>query len=139
MNARTLVRYLIEDTGMFVSAVLTPESRRKLLQRVPPAHLNVYAHHMTMAHNPDAKTLAYYQKMEGQRIPLAVVAMATDEQGQAVLVGGESENDHPHITISCAEGVSPVYSNELLANSDLDHVLLFTVEADVIIEPLGSD
>jgi hypothetical protein len=38
-----------------------------------------------------------------------------DEKGQAVLVEGfPSENKHPHITISCIEGVPPKYSNELV-------------------------
>jgi hypothetical protein len=141
MNALTLVQRLLEDrTNMFVSAVLTPESQRRLLERVPPVHPVVYAHHVTMAFNPDAETLARYQSMEGQRIRVPVTAVCVDEKAQAVLVGVESENEYPHITVSVAEGVKPAYSNELLAaqRADLQHVNIFTLEADVVIEPLDS-
>lgn len=139
MKAPALVRYLLEDTGMFVSAVLTPESRRRLLEMVPPVHPNVYAHHVTLAHDPDAETLAKYQPLEGQRLRIPVTAVAVDDKGQAVLVGADSENEFAHVTISCAEGVPPVYSNELMAKADPWHVSIFTLEADVVIEPLDSE
>ena len=139
MNAAILVRWLLEDrTNMFVSAVLTPESHWRLLQRVPPIHPIVYAHHVTMAFKPEGDRLARYQALEGQRIKVPVTAVCMDDKAQAVLVGVESENEYPHITISVAEGVKPVYSNELLATqrADLQHVNIFTLEADVVIEPL---
>jgi len=132
---------LLEDrSGMFVSAVLTPESRSRLLAMVPPVHPVVYAHHVTMAFNPDAEALERYRQMEGQRIRVPVTAVCADEKAQAVLVGVESENDYPHITVSVAEGVKPVYSNELLVaqHADLQHVNIFSLEADVVIEPLDT-
>ena len=138
MNAEDVVRRLLESTGMVVHAVLTPESQRRLLRAVPPVHPVVYAHHVTMAFNPDEATLARYQPMAGQRLRVPVVAVALDDKAQAVLVGVESENDYPHITISVAEGVGPVYSNDLLASADHQHVPLFTLEADVVIEPLEA-
>jgi len=141
MTAQEVVNHLLEDkTGMFVSAVLTPESRSRLLAMVPPYHPNVYAHHVTLAHNPEPEVLERYRSLEGQRIRVPVTAVCTDDKGQAVLVGADSENEYPHITISCAEGVAPVYSNELLAaqHADLQHVNIFTLEADVVIEPLDT-
>lgn len=122
---------------MFVSAVLTPESHSRLLAAVPPVHPVVYAHHATMAFNPDMETFERYRVLEGQRIRVPVTAVAVDDKAQAVLVGIESENDYPHITISCAEGVKPRYSNDLFTVTDLQHVNVFTLEADVVIEPLS--
>lgn len=136
-SASDAVRSLLEEkSGMFVSAVLTDRSRALLLRRVPPAHANVFAHHVTMAFDPDPVVLARYQQMEGRRLRIPVVAVAVDDKAQAVLVGAESENEHPHITISTAEGVKPVYSNELFEHADQYHVPIFTVEAVVVIEPL---
>lgn len=141
MNADTLVLRLLEEhTDMFVSAILTPESHRRLLEKVPPVHPVVYAHHVTMAYKPEPDALERYRAMEGLRIKVPVAAVCVDEKGQAVLVGVESENEYPHITISTAEGVEPVYSNELLASqhADLQHVNIFTLEAVVTIEPLET-
>lgn len=134
---RSIVSRMLEDSsGVFVSAVLTEASRSRLLAAVPPVHPRVYAHHVTMAFNPDETTLAYYRQFEGQRIRVPVTAVAVDDKAQAVLVGVESENDYPHITVSVAEGVKPVYSNELMTRVDLQHVPIFTLEADVVIEQL---
>lgn len=141
MNALTVVLCLLEDrTNMFVSAVLTPQSQRRLLERVPPVHPTVYAHHVTLAYNPEPDALARYRPLEGTRIKVPVTAVCVDDKGQAVLVGVDSENEYAHITISCAEGVAPGYSNELLAaqHADMQHVNIFTLEADVVIEPLES-
>ena len=140
MTAGTVVKQLLEDgTNMLVSAVLTPASHRRLLRMVPPVHPVVYAHHVTLAYNPDAATLKRYRRMEGQRLKVPVTAVGSDDKGQAVLVGVDSENEFPHITISVAEGVEAKYSNELLAAqfNDLQHVNIFTLEAVVTIEPLS--
>jgi hypothetical protein len=41
-----------------------------------------------------------------------------DEKRDAlILENPKSNNKYPHITLSVAEGVSPVYSNELIANA----------------------
>ena len=139
MVSQSIIKRLLEDgPDMFVSAVLTEESRDLLLKRVPPYHPRIYAHHVTMAFKPDPTTLEYYRQMEGQRIRIPVTAVALDDKAQAVLVGADSENESPHITISLAEGIKPVYSNDLLGRGDLQHIPIFTVEAVVVIEPLSS-
>lgn len=131
-----IIETLLDGQDMFVSAVLTPESQTLLLKRVPPIHEKVYAHHVTMAYKPDPVTLEYYRQFEGKPLRIPVVATAQDDKAQAVLVGAESENDYPHITISTADGVAPAYSNTLLKTVDINHVPIFTVEAIVTIEPL---
>lgn len=137
MSADTTIE-TIPDDGMFVSAVLTPGSREELLRRFQPAHAIVHAHHVTMAYKPDAETLEYYRKFEGKRLRIPVIAFAADDKALAVLVGAESENDFPHITISVAEGVEARYSNDLLRDNKFQQIPIFTVEADVVIEPLSS-
>jgi len=141
MKALTVVQRLLEDrTNMFVSAVLTPQSHRRLLEMVPPVHPVVYAHHVTLAFNPEPDVLERYRPLEGQRIKVPVTAVCVDDKAQAVLVGVDSENEYPHITISVVEGVEAKYSNELLASqhADLQHVNIFTLEAVVTIEPLET-
>ena len=136
MNADAIVSLLLETTGMFVSIVLTPASRAELLRRVPPVHPDVKADHVTLAFDPDPGTLKYYQGMVGKRVRVPVTAVAADAKGQAVLVGADSQNEYPHITISVADGVDAVYSNELLATGGWDHLHVFTLEGDVVIAPL---
>jgi len=71
----------------------------------------------------------------GQTVTLRVIGMAQDERCQAVKVeipdGLLCLNDNPHITVSCADGTAPKYSNELLAAAELEPlelVLTGTVE-----------
>ncbi len=46
---------------------------------------------------------------------MKVIGRAWDEKGDALLVeNAKSSNKYPHVTLSCAEGVSPVYSNQLI-------------------------
>lgn len=136
-EAQQLVELLLDETsGMFISAVLTPESQRLLLEHVPPVHEWVKAHHMTISFNPPmSRWLHYYRQAVGKPMVLRVYGQAQDEKAQAVLVEGETENKIPHITISCASGVSPVYSNELLARGH-EPLEPFTVEAIIEAEEL---
>ena len=127
---------LQEAAPVIVMAVLTPESHKLLLERIPAKHATVYAHHVTLAYKPSPEVLAKYQPMAGERIQLPVTAEVSDDKGQAVLVGADSENEYPHCTISCAEGVRPVYSNELFDKVDWIHIPIFSIEAVVEIQPL---
>ena len=137
MNAGLLIHWLLEDaTNTFVSAVLTPASQSRLLRAVPPVHPTVFAHHATIAFKPEAADLERYLEMHGQPVRIPVTAVAVDDKAQAVLVGIDSENEYPHITISVAEGVKPVYSNELMASADLQHIPIFTLEATIVVEAL---
>jgi len=92
-----------------------------------------------MAFKPDAQTLERYKSLEGERLRIPVFGFASDEKAQAVLVGAKSENQFPHITISVADGVEARYSNDMLKAAKFQEVIpIFTVEADVVIEPLES-
>ena len=135
--AELLVHWLLDaQSGVFVSATLTPESQALLLERVPPVHPFVHAHHMTIAFDPPVERFTeVYQPMIGQEIRLRVVGVAQDEKGQAVRVEAQSENPNPHITVSCADGVPAKYSNELLSKG-WNPVSHFELQATVQAVPL---
>jgi hypothetical protein len=77
-----------------------------------------FAHHMTVKFKPTEEDVIAFSPIIGQEVKLQVVGYAADDKGQAVLVNSElkSNNANPHITISCATGITPVYSNELLSS-----------------------
>jgi hypothetical protein len=101
----------IEYTALFV------DSPEKLLQMFPAKHLKVFAHHSTNWYKPTSS-----EGLEiGNKSLLKIIGQASDLKGFAVLVeNAKSKNKFPHITISCAEGVAPVYSNELLEIASKD-------------------
>ena len=105
---------------VYVGAFLTPESKRALLSAIPAQHGQVFAEHCTLWFKPSAEELAQYTL--GQKINLKTQIHVFVGKGQAVSVvvphDVPCKNQHPHITISCAPGTGPVYSNELLAQAD---------------------
>jgi hypothetical protein len=79
------------------------------------SHPVVYCDHATIAFRPKPEVYAKYEGLVDRYLTLRTIGIAKDESGQAVALDGlPSENDQPHITISCADGVKPKYSNELL-------------------------
>lgn len=135
MTAQRVVEKLLEDNGVIVMAVLTPESSEKLLRTFPPIHPNVKAHHMTVAYKPNQMFFDRYKRMEGQTLKMRVLGHAADERGQAVVVMGPSDNAHPHVTISVADGTEAVYSNELL-HKGWESGPRMEIEGKLVIEPL---
>ncbi len=100
---------------VYLGAFLTDASRAALLAAYPAIHANVHAGHMTIRFRPS--NLEVENAPIGRVVRLQVLAVYHDERGQVALVTGVvSKNDDEHVTISCAGGVSPVYSNELLKN-----------------------
>lgn len=86
-------------------------------RHVAPLHSKVHAHHMTVIYKPTPAQMAKLKL--GDVVRLRVVAYAADDKGQAVKVAGYTHpgaNRAPHITVA-TNGVSPVYSNELLKTS----------------------
>lgn len=103
-----------------IAFVLDKESSEKLKQLFPPKHPNTYYHHITMAHRPDDEVFQKYEKYIGQNLTFKVTKHCFDEKGQAVIVDTDlSEYKHPHVTLSCAKGIIPVYSHELLDKEDI--------------------
>lgn len=74
----------------------------------------LFMHHVTLAFKPDAAEVEALPL--GQRVRFKVVGWAADNKAQAVVVrlSGLTAERTPHVTVSTS-GVSPTYSNELLA------------------------
>jgi|GEM_PF-2440754 len=100
----------------YIGIFLTPQSRRALLRTYPPVHPTVYADHVTVIYDP---TDADLEKVElGEIVTVKPVAHLEDEKAQVLRVSIPSylarlTNRVPHITISTARGVAPVYAGEL--------------------------
>jgi len=110
---------MTEAKTIYWAALLTPESKDLLLKNVPPIHGKVYAEHATIAFKPSEQIDEEFNKSLGKSVSLTVIGLASDDKGQAVEVKGVSRSDFgtPHITISCAGGTSPFYSNQLLQSN----------------------
>ena len=98
----------------------------------PPKHLKVLAHHSTIELN-----LYNLSKIEtGKSYKIKILGRAFDEKGDVLLVENpKSKNKFPHITLSCAEGVSSSYSNTLLQKAFIEKTIIYLnnlVEIDVV-------
>lgn len=96
---------------------LTEDAHNLLVREFPPVHPHVFAHHVTLYYKPDAAQTAAMEEWLFEPVVVKVTGYYEDEKGQAVTVElpeGLRGNRSPHITISTAEGVEPVYSNELI-------------------------
>ena len=91
-------------TAMFVDNV------EKLKEKYPPVHKNIYYHHSTIAFQPKEGIRGIDI---GKKHILKITGRATTDRVDALLVkNNKSMNKYPHITLSTAEGVKPVASNE---------------------------
>lgn len=102
---------------------LDDTSRTLLLSKFPPKHPNVYAEHMTIVFRPSDEIDRELMNKCGAIVSLRVIGHAYDDAGQAVEVESDAVSrlgGKPHITISCANGTKPVYSNSLLADGSND-------------------
>lgn len=103
---------------IYTAIFLTEDAVDTLKRLYPPRHPTVHAHHVTLIFKPSPKDIDFLAAFLGQEVKFEVVGEAFDDRGQAIKV---SVPEHlrlngqvHHVTLSCAEGVTPVYSNELL-------------------------
>lgn len=103
---------------LYWAVQLNGASKAILLSKMSPLHEKVFADHMTIAFRPDDTTDKEFMDRIDEEIELVVVGEAKDQKGQAAVVvpGHITKPDGlpPHITISCAPGTKPVYSNTLI-------------------------
>lgn len=138
-NFDKLLNHLYIYTGIF----LNEETRSYLLERFPPKHKNVYADHITLYFKPSPKQVMetdHWSDINGECLYIYVTHEVSDVNGHVLMVEcpGVLEKDSLHklplttpvlhITISCAEGVSPVYSNKLLRPTDTDNIFSTVLE-----------
>ncbi|KKM60735.1 hypothetical protein LCGC14_1538820 [marine sediment metagenome] len=97
---------------------LDDSSRAVLLTKFPAVHPNIFAEHMTIVFNPSESVDEAVMQKCGTDVNLEIVGHSTDDKGQAVVVRSDAVSriggGIAHITISCANGTRPVYSNILL-------------------------
>ncbi|KAF8297828.1 hypothetical protein TcBrA4_0065730 [Trypanosoma cruzi] len=114
-------------------AAIQIASPERVLELVPPEMLDgkkvQKAFHVTTLYLgrdacKDPVLLQQLVGLLGESIELTPTSVASDPKGTAIAVRNEGEfpceNVHPHITIANAPGVPPVYSNELLDDSNAD-------------------
>lgn len=101
---------------IFWGVLLWKKSQKKLLEVYKPQHPNIYAEHMTIVFNPTEEQNKAFMEQIGMPKTLTVTGIKCDDKCDAVVVTGERRLNGgiPHITISCADGVKPFYSNKLL-------------------------
>lgn len=107
------------------SAILIDEADRRRIV-ADAVHPNLYGDHVTLWYYGNAgETDTPYA---GEKVELRLTGHFSDERGEAWTV--ECGNSHAHeimepsqvmhVTVSCANGTKPVYSNELVRNSTAD-------------------
>lgn len=97
-------------------------NKDELLRLFPPKHKKIFAHHSTIEFKPrNINNIAVGKKYE-----IKILGRATDNKGDALLVENpKSKNKYPHITVSCAEGIPPMYSNELLERAAQNDSIIY--------------
>ena len=103
-----------------------------LLKIFQPKHQKIFAHHSTIAFKPGSLDGI----VVGKESKMKIIGRVSDYKGDALLVENpKSNNKYPHITLSCIEGVGPVYSNELIEKSVAQGTVEYfetPVEIDVV-------
>jgi hypothetical protein len=106
----------------YVALVLDPLSVERI--KALANHSNTHCNHVTMVFRPSPDQMGEFCSSLGRKITVRAVGLARDEQGEALLVEGiQSRNRYPHVTLSCADGVEPKYSNDLIARAIIDKTI----------------
>lgn len=117
-------------TKVLYSCILLVRFRSELLRIFEPKHPKVYAHHITLCFKPDQQyqnDFMNYLVTVNPTTTFNITGYVEDDYCQAVTVNIHEEevvkrfsmNEFPHITISTAEGTTPVYSNELIKKGNI--------------------
>lgn len=126
----------IEKQKVIYSALFVKDMQ-ELLALFPPKHSIIFAHHSTIEFEPTSLNNIKI----GKAGTLKIIGRAFDEKGDALLVENlKSKNKFPHITLSCADGITPLYSNELLERASANGTLeLFSDPIEIQIVEGYSD
>ena len=104
------------SNAIYWAVKLDDESKVKLLDKVKPIHDKVFGEHMTIVFGPNDEQEASLSNIIGEKVIMSAFGVVSDDKGQAVFTTGFDRFDGgvSHITISCANGIKPNYSNELI-------------------------
>lgn len=99
-----------------VTIELSEVSKKRLALLFEKAHETWYGGHLTVAFKPDPEMAKYLGALIGTEAKLTAIGHVADERGQAVVIREQLRHDPgtPHITLSCALGTTPKYSNEMI-------------------------
>lgn len=108
---------------LFAGVFLDDRSRVELVtwwrNRVAIAlHDLIHCHHVAISYAPSYEDVDRFEKIRNEPCVVRVIGFAVDDNAQAVLVETlpmKSSNKFPHVTVSCRNGIDPVYSNDLLS------------------------
>jgi len=98
-------------------AVVLEDGVTKAILRGLCKHPIQYCEHITLAFKPTQEVFDKYASMIDKLVDFDLVEIVCDDRAQAAVVFGlglECENPIAHVTMSCAPGTKPFYSNELL-------------------------
>ncbi len=97
----------------------------EVFQKFIPKHSELFGHHSSIAYDPEN-----LNDIEvGKPYTLSIIGRAYDEKGDALLVENKKSTlRYPHITLSCAPGIGPIYSNELLEQAMKEKTVEYFVE-----------
>lgn len=105
---------------VYLGWFLSEKSRQDLQAAFPLKYPGKQVDHVTFAFGPKPDVVEAFTQFVGQQAEGTVTAYFEDEKGQAVTVDVQSPipatNKILHVTLATAEGVKPVYSNQLVAN-----------------------
>ncbi len=141
----TSISLLSSVTAVYTAIFLTSESQWKLVSSVQPTHSSIFATHVTLSFKPSSKDILCAKI--GRKVTVAVTGSAENGKVQAALVrlpkGLTCSNDHPHVTISASDGVSPKAANAMLQSRPVraawDNVELEGVVGVVVRETTDMD
>ena len=115
------------ESVIYAGVFLAPDQRDLLIEKVGEKHSTSFAHHMTLAFKPHETYLLKLEEMFGAEVDLTVTKNVWNDKIQCVVAKCDelemkmlSENGRPHITMSAADKVTPIASNELLYQLELD-------------------
>ena len=108
---------------LWTAIVLEQPSIRKLVGSMHRhgglVHSRIHCHHVTLTYGENE-----LPNLLGETINMRVVRYVVDKKGECVEVSLDNFDwpyacgRYPHVTISCAEGVSAAHSNDMLAHDD---------------------
>lgn len=122
----------------YLAFVLDEKSRAAILQKFPPKHPDVIAHHVTLVHTAKVSDQVILL-LDSLTENVSVVGYVADEQGEALIVSMNDMTIRPgggfyHVTLSIdrAAGAKPVYSNTLIKEKEWTTVHPFRVTGKVV-------
>lgn len=124
-----------EPTVVYSAIIIDVSDRKRITENA--VHPNLYGEHATLHYfGSDGGTETPYA---GERVTLRLMSHFSDDRGEAWLA--ECGNRHVleikepsqvmHVTVSCADGTRPVYSNELFGKVKADDAEGFSVHGRI--------